>query len=144
MFDTFTDPALRVMELANEEADWHGHDYLGTEHILMGLLKQEETVAVYLFQCFRIDLNDLYMELKRLAATAPRLDVPARRRQMTPRARKVVDYAMEEARSLRREDVGTEHLLLGLLRENEGAAGVLLLERGLDADGVRRKIRELE
>jgi ATP-dependent Clp protease ATP-binding subunit ClpC len=144
MYDAFTDPALRVLELANEEADWHGHDFLGTEHLLMGLLKQEDTVAVYLLRCFRIDLNELYLELKRLAAESPPLDVPVFKRQLTPRARKVIEYAAEEARSLGREDVGTGHLLLGLLREAEGAAGVLLAGRGLDADAVRRKVRELE
>jgi ATP-dependent Clp protease ATP-binding subunit ClpC len=141
MYDRFTDQALHVMQLADQEADWHRHDHLGTEHLLLGLLKREETVAFFLLKQLRLDLNAVYMEVKRAAQQVPAGG--GKRRDLTPRARQAVERAIAEADRLRRADVGTEHLLLGLLGDPEGMAAQVLRQFGIDTEDVRRKVHAL-
>jgi ATP-dependent Clp protease ATP-binding subunit ClpC len=142
MYDRFTDQALHVMQLADQEADWHRHDHLGTEHILLGLLKREETLAFFLLSQLRLDLNAAYLEVKKLAQQVPA--GASGKRSLTPRARHAVERAVAEADRLRRDDVGTEHLLLGLLGDPEGMAAQVLREFGIDVDSVRRKLQAIQ
>ncbi|MBU4304301.1 MAG: ATP-dependent Clp protease ATP-binding subunit [Candidatus Omnitrophica bacterium] len=142
MFDRFTERARKVILLAKEEAKRFNHDYIGTEHILLGLIKEGEGVAAAVLQNLDLNLDIIRLEVEKLVQPGPSIvtsgDIP-----FTPKAKKVIELAMEEARSLGHNYIGTEHLLLGLIRENEGAASQVLLNLGLDLNKVRKEIMEL-
>src|SRR5213596_721421 len=119
MYERFTDRARKVMQLANQEAQRLHHEYIGTEHILLGLIREGSGVAANVLKNLDIDLRKVRQEVEKLVQVSLEVCAPGRLPQ-TPRAKKVVEYAIEEARNVNHNYVGTEHILLGLLREEEG------------------------
>jgi ATP-dependent Clp protease ATP-binding subunit ClpC len=130
------------MQLANQEAQRFNHEYIGTEHLLLGLIKEGSGVAANVLKNLDIDLRKIRHEVEKLVRSGPDL-VTMGRLPQTPRAKKVIEYSMEEARNLNHNYVGTEHLLLGLLREQEGVAAQVLMNLGLRLDEVRREVLNL-
>ena len=139
MYETFTDRARKIMMLANQEAQRFNHEYIGTEHILLGLVKEGSGVAAHVLKMLGIDLRKVRMEVEKLTPTGPEMMTLGKLPQ-TPRAKKVIEYAMQEARGLQHSYVGTEHILLGLLRESEGVAAQVLTAFGLTADALRADV----
>src|SRR5438477_477834 len=115
MYERFTDRARKVMQLANQEAQRFNHEYIGTEHILLGLVKEGSGVAAHVLKNLDIDLRKVRLEVEKIAQSGPDMAdvVLFGRRPQTPRAKKVIEYSIEEARNLNHNYVGTEHLLLG-------------------------------
>ncbi|MCX5714451.1 MAG: ATP-dependent Clp protease ATP-binding subunit [Candidatus Omnitrophica bacterium] len=142
MFNRFTERARKVIILAKEEARRFNHDYIGTEHILLGLIREGEGVASTVLQKLGLSLENIRIEVEKLVQPGPTTqiigDIP-----FTPRAKKALELAAEEARSLGHNYIGTEHLLLGLIREGEGVASQVLLNLGLDLNTVRNEVMEL-
>ncbi|MCZ7648287.1 MAG: ATP-dependent Clp protease ATP-binding subunit [Planctomycetota bacterium] len=141
MFDRFTDRARKVMSLARQEAERLNHDYIGTEHVLLGLVKEGSGVAASVLENLNVDLDKVRMEVEKLVKPAPDV-VTMGQLPFTPRAKKVLEYAMDEARALDHNYVGTEHLLLGLLREQEGLAAQVLMNLTLKLEDVRQEVLE--
>ena len=142
MFERFTDRARKVMALANQEAQRFNHEYIGTEHILLGLVKEGSGVGATVLKNLDVDVKKLRMEVEKLVKTGPDM-VTMGKLPQTPRAKKVIEYAIEEARSLNHNYVGTEHILLGLLRETEGIAAQVLMNLGLKLEDVRQEVLNL-
>jgi ATP-dependent Clp protease ATP-binding subunit ClpC len=142
MYERFTDRARKVMQLANQEAQRLNHEYIGTEHILLGLVKEGSGVAANVLKNLDIDLRKVREEIERLVARSLDVSTPGKLPQ-TPRAKKVTEYAIEEARNLNHNYVGTEHILLGLLREEEGVAAQVLMNLGLRLEDVREEVLNL-
>jgi ATP-dependent Clp protease ATP-binding subunit ClpC len=144
MYERFTDRARSVMRLANQEAQKFNHEYIGTEHALLGLIKEGSGVAAHVLKNLDIDLGKVRLEVERIVQTGPGGDrVVLGKLPHTPRMKKVVEYAIEEARNLNHNYVGTEHLLLGLLREQEGVAAQVLMNLGLKLEEVREEVLNL-
>ncbi len=144
MFDRFTNRARQVIILARKEADRFNHNYIGTEHILLGIVKLAEGVAVNVLRRMGLDFETVRLEVEKAVGTGPETkmigEIP-----LTSRAKKVIEYAVEEAKKLHHSYIGTEHLLLGLLREGEGVAARILKNLDIDLDEVRTEIlNELE
>jgi ATP-dependent Clp protease ATP-binding subunit ClpC len=129
MFERFTDRARKVMALANQEAQRFNHEYIGTEHILLGLVKEGSGVGANVLKNLDVDLRKVRLEVEKLVKSGPDM-VTMGKLPQTPRAKKVIEYAIEEARNLNHNYVGTEHLLLGLLREHDGVAAQVLMNLG--------------
>ncbi len=142
MFERLTDRARKVMALANQEAQRFNHEYIGTEHILLGLVKEGSGVGANVLKNLDIDLRKVRLEVEKLVKSGPDM-VTMGKLPQTPRAKKVIEYAMEEARNLNHNYVGTEHLLLGLLREQEGVAAQVLMNLGLKLEDVREEVLNL-
>ena len=142
MYERFTDRARKVMQLANQEAQRFNHEYIGTEHVLLGLIKEGSGVAANVLKNLDIDLRKIRMEVEKLVQSGPDM-VTMGKLPQTPRAKKVIEYSMEEARNLNHNYVGTEHILLGLLREQEGVAAQVLLNLGLKLEDVREEVLNL-
>ena len=142
MYERFTDRARKVMQLANQEAQRFNHEYIGTEHILLGLVKEGSGVAANVLKNLDVDLRKIRMEVEKIVQTGPDM-VTMGKLPQTPRAKKVIEYAMDEARNLNHNYVGTEHLLLGLLREQEGVAAQVLMNLGMKLDDVRDEVLNL-
>ena len=142
MYERFTDRARKVMQLANQEAQRFNHEYIGTEHVLLGLIKEGSGVAANVLKNLDIDLRKIRMEVEKLVQSGPDM-VTMGKRPQTPRAKKVIEYSMEEARNLNHNYVGTEHILLGLLREQEGVAAQVLMNLGLKLEDVREEVLNL-
>lgn len=142
MYERFTDRARKVMQLANQEAQRFNHEYIGTEHILLGLVKEGSGVAANVLKNLDVDLRKIRMEVEKIVHAGPDV-VTMGKLPQTPRAKKVIEYAMEEARNLNHNYVGTEHLLLGLLREQEGVAAQVLMNLGLKLEDVREEVLNL-
>ncbi|MEO0514640.1 MAG: ATP-dependent Clp protease ATP-binding subunit [Planctomycetota bacterium] len=142
MFERFTDRARKVMALANQEAQRFNHEYIGTEHILLGLVKEGSGVGANVLKNLDVDLRKVRLEVEKLVKSGPDM-VTMGKLPQTPRAKKVIEYAIEEARNLNHNYVGTEHLLLGLLREHEGVAAQVLMNLGLKLDDVREEVLNL-
>jgi len=142
MFERFTDRARKVMGLANQEAQRFNHEYIGTEHILLGLVKEGSGVAANVLRNLDIDLKKIRIEVEKIVQSGPDT-LSMGKLPYTPRAKKVIELAFEEARSLGHNYVGTEHLLLGLLREQEGVAARVLMNLGLKLDDVREEVLNL-
>lgn len=144
MFDKFTNRAKQVIKLAKKEAQRLNHNYLGTEHLLLGLLKLGQGVAVNVLRNLGLDYETLRQEVERLVGYGPEIQVygdPA----LTGRVKKVFEYANEEASSLGHNYVGTEHLLLGLLRQTDGVAAQVLENLNVNLSEVRKEVlKELE
>jgi ATP-dependent Clp protease ATP-binding subunit ClpC len=142
MFNKFTERARKVILLAKQEAKRFNHDYIGTEHILLGLLREGEGVAAAVLQSLGMNLNNIRLEVEKLVQLGPATvvsgDLP-----FTPKAKKVMELAMEEARTLGHNYIGTEHLLLGLIREGEGVASQVFMNMGLDLEKVREEVIKL-
>ncbi len=142
MYERFTDRARKVMQLANQEAQRFNHEYIGTEHILLGLIKEGSGVAANVLKNLDIDLRKIRLEVEKLVQSGPDM-VTMGKLPQTPRAKKVIEYSMEEARNLNHNYVGTEHILLGLLREQEGVAAQVLMNPGLKLEDVREEVLNL-
>src|SRR3984957_16960678 len=142
MYERFTDRARKVMQLANQEAQRFNHEYIGTEHILLGLVKEGTGVAANVLKNLDIDLRKIRLEVEKIVQAGPDM-VTMGKLPQTPRAKKVIEYSIEEARNLNHNYVGTEHLLLGLLREQEGVAAQALITLGLKLEDVREEVLNL-
>src|SRR5205814_10172048 len=139
----FTERVRKVLAMAREEAERLRHEYVGTEHILLGLIREGEGVAAAVLQNLSVDLDEIQQKIedtvkkgKAAAATGP--DLP-----YTSRAKKVLELAMAEARHPTHNYVGTEHLLLGLLREEKGIAAQVLTDAGINLDAARAETLRL-
>jgi ATP-dependent Clp protease ATP-binding subunit ClpC len=142
MFERFTDRARKVMALANQEAQRFNHEYIGTEHILLGLVKEGSGVGANVLKNLDVDLRKVRLEVEKLVKAGPEM-VTMGKLPQTPRAKKVIEYAIEEARNLNHNYVGTEHLLLGLLREHDGVAAQVLMNLNLKLEEVREEVLNL-
>ncbi|MBL8840704.1 MAG: ATP-dependent Clp protease ATP-binding subunit [Planctomycetes bacterium] len=141
MFDRFTDRARKVMGLAKAEAQRLNHEYIGTEHILLGLVQEGSGVAANVLKNMNIDLKRIRAEIEKIVKGSPTM-VTQGNLPFTPRAKKVLELAVEEASNLGHNYIGTEHLLLGLIKENEGIAARVLLNLGVKLEEVRDEILE--
>jgi len=142
MFERFTDRARRVMTLANQEAQRLAHNHVGTEHLLLGMAKETSTSAAMVLREFNIDLGTVRQKVEELGH-GPSKTPPPVKLTPTDRYKRVIDYAIEEATSLSNNYVGSEHLLLGLLREPEGTAAKVLANLNLELEDVRGKVLHL-
>ena len=141
MFEKFTDKARRVVVLAQEEAKLLNHNYIGTEHILLGLIHEGEGVAAKALEALGISLDAVREQVQEIIGqgqTAPTGHIP-----FTPRAKKVLELSLREALQLGHSYIGTEHLLLGLIREGEGVAAQVLTKLGADTNRVRQQVIQL-
>jgi ATP-dependent Clp protease ATP-binding subunit ClpC len=127
------------MALANQEAQLLNHSFIGTEHILLGLVKEGSGVAANILKNFDIDLRIVRREVENLVKPGPDT-VATDKLSQTPRAKKVIEYAIEESRALNHNFVGTEHLLLGLIREHDGVAAQVLMTLGLQLDDLHKEV----
>lgn len=142
MFNRFTERARKVIILAKEEAKRFNHDYIGTEHLLLGLIREGEGVAATVLRSMGVDLSQVRVEIEKLVQPGPASimsgDIP-----FTPQAKKAIELAMDEANAMGHNYIGTEHLLLGLIREGEGVAYQVLSNLGLDLNRVREAIMDI-
>src|ERR1700710_338812 len=141
MFERFTDRARRVVVLAQEEARMLNHNYIGTEHILLGLIHEGEGVAAKALESLGISLEGVRQQVEEiigLGQQAPSGHIP-----FTPRAKKVLELSLREALQLGHNYIGTEHILLGLIREGEGVAAQVLVKLGADLSRVRQQVIQL-
>jgi len=141
MFDRFTDRAKKVMNLARQEAQKFNHEYLGTEHVLLGLVQEGSGVAANVLKNMGVDLTKIRAEVEKLVKTGPSM-VTMGQLPFTPRAKKVLELSMEEAQNLGHNYIGTEHLLLGLIKENEGIASRVLTNLSVKLEEVREEVLE--
>ncbi len=141
MFNRFTERARRVIVLARQEAGRLNHDYIGVEHLLLGLIKMGGGLAIDILRGLGIDPENLRLEVERMVKGGPATltigEIP-----FTPQSKKVLELSVDEARNLGHNYVGTEHLLLGLIREGEGLAARILESRGVDLEKARQKAME--
>ena len=141
MFERFTDRARRVVVLAQEEARMLEHNYIGTEHLLLALIHEGEGVAATALRALDVDLDTLRREVEALVGRGQQ---PASGHiPFTPRAKKVLELALRESVQLGHDFIGTEHLLLGLVREGEGPAAQVLAQRGIELDAIRQQVIRL-
>jgi ATP-dependent Clp protease ATP-binding subunit ClpC len=141
VFERFTDRARRVVVLAQEEARMVNHNYIGTEHILLGLIHEGEGVAARALEHMDISLDEVRQQVEEIIGrgqAAPTGHIP-----FTPRAKKVLELSLREALQLQHNYIGTEHILLGLMREGEGVGAQVLRKLGADLDRVRREVLQL-
>ncbi len=141
MFDRFTDRAKKVMSLARQEAQRFNHEYIGTEHVLLGLVQEGSGVAANVLKNMGVEMDKIRHEVEKIVKTGPSM-VTMGQLPFTPRAKKVLELAMEEASNLGHNYIGTEHLLLGLIKENEGIAAQVLLNVGIKMEEVREEVLE--
>jgi ATP-dependent Clp protease ATP-binding subunit ClpC len=138
MFERFTDRARRVVVYAQEEARLLNHNYIGTEHILLGLIHEGEGVAARALESLGISLEAVRVQVEEIIGrgeTSPSDHIP-----FTPRAKKVLELSLREAKKLNHDYIGTEHILLGLLREGEGVGPQVLVKLGADLAQVRGRV----
>src|SRR5712691_9250874 len=138
MFERFTERARQVVVLAQGEARALKHNYIGTEHLLLGLLREEEGIAAQALESLDITVEGVRAQVARIVGQGD--EVTTGQIPFTPRAKKVLELALREALSLGHNYIGTEHILLGLVRENEGVAARILLDFDADADKIRNEI----
>ncbi len=138
MFERFTERARQVVVLAQDEARALKHNYIGTEHILLGLLREEEGLAARVLESLDITVEEVRAQIARIVGQGD--EVTTGQIPFTPRAKKVLELALREALSLGHNYIGTEHILLGLVRENEGVAARILLDFDADAEKIRNEI----
>jgi ATP-dependent Clp protease ATP-binding subunit ClpC len=141
VFERFTDRARRVVVLAQQEARMLNHNYIGTEHILLGLLHEGDGVAAIALEALGVSLEEARREVETIIGhgqSAPTGHIP-----FTPRAKKVLELALKEALEIGHNYIGTEHILLGILREGEGVGAQVLEKLGASLEGVREKVIEI-
>ena len=138
MFERFTERARQVVVLAQEEARILKHNYIGTEHILLGLLREEEGLAARVLESLDITVERVRAQVVRIVGSGE--EVTSGQIPFTPRAKKVLELALREALSLGHNYIGTEHILLGLVRENEGVAARILLDFDADSEKIRNEV----
>jgi ATP-dependent Clp protease ATP-binding subunit ClpA len=141
MFERFTDRARRVVVLSQEEARLLGHNYIGTEHILLGLVHEGEGVGARSLEALGVDLAKVRRKVEEIIGEAD--GQPSGHIPFTPRAKKVLELSLREALQLGHNHIGTEHVLLGLVREGEGVAAQVLVALGADLTTVRSKVYEV-
>lgn len=141
MFERFTDRARRVVVLAQEEARMLNHNYIGTEHILLGLIHEGEGVAAKALESLGISLDSVREQVQESIGQGPQ--APSGHIPFTPRAKKVLELSLREALQLGHNYIGTEHILLGLIREGEGVAAQVLVKLGADLNKVRQQVLQL-
>ena len=141
MFEKFTDKARRVVVLAQEEAKLLNHNYIGTEHILLGLIHEGEGVAAKALEALGINLEQVREQVQDIIGQGQQ--APSGHIPFTPRAKKVLELSLREALQLGHSYIGTEHLLLGLIREGEGVAAQVLTKLGADTNKVRQQVIQL-
>lgn len=142
MWQRFTERARRVVFFAQEEAGRLGENYVSTEHLLLGLVRESDSVAARILETLGVSASRVRTEIERQVTKGDGRTGPDM--QLTPRAKRVIDLAYDEARQLNNNYIGTEHLLLGLIRENDGLAGRVLAKFGVDLDRTRREVRRLQ
>src|SRR4051794_26915748 len=140
MFERFTDRARRVVVLAQEEARLLNHNYIGTEHILLGLIHEGEGVAAKALESLGISLEKVRREVEEIIGHGG--EPPSGHIPFTPRAKKVLELSLREALQLGHNYIGTEHILLGLIREGEGVAAQVLVKLGADLPRVRVQVMQ--
>ena len=138
MFERFTDRARRVVVLAQEEARMLSHNYIGTEHILLGLIHEREGVAARTLESMNISLEAVRREVEEIIGQGQA--TPTGHIPFTPRAKKVLELSLRESLQLGANYIGTEHILLGLIREGEGVAAQVLQKLGADLHRVRQTV----
>ena len=141
MFERFTDRARRVVVLAQEEARMLNHNYIGTEHILLGLIHEGEGVAAKALESLGISLEAVRQQVEEIIGQGQQ--APSGHIPFTPRAKKVLELALREATQLGHAHIGTEHILLGLIHEGEGVAAKALESLGIALEGVRQQVEEI-
>jgi ATP-dependent Clp protease ATP-binding subunit ClpA len=141
VYERFTDRAKQVVVLAQEEARMLNHNYLGTEHLLLGLVHEGEGVAARALESLGISLGSVRQQVEEIIGQGQQ--APGGHIPFTPRAKKVIELAQREADDLGHNYIGTEHLLLGLVREGEGVAAQVLVKLGADLAGVRQQVVHL-
>ncbi|MCL2465849.1 MAG: NDP-hexose 4-ketoreductase, partial [Micrococcales bacterium] len=141
MFERFTDRARRVVVLAQEEARMLNHNYIGTEHILLGLIHEGEGVAAKALESLSISLEAVRAQVQEIIGEGQQ--APSGHIPFTPRAKKVLELSLREALQLGHNYIGTEHILLGLIREGEGVAAQVLNKLGADLNRVRQQVIQL-
>ncbi len=142
MYERFTDRARKVMQLANDEAIFLNHEHIGTEHIMLGLAKEDFGVATIVLKNLGIDSQQIRDEVMGIVQSGPDI-VTTSKLPQSPRAKNVIKYSMEECRLLGHNYVGTEHMLLGLIREDGGVASQVLMNLGLTLDALRIEVVRL-
>jgi hypothetical protein len=141
MFERFTDRARRVVVLAQEEARMLNHDYVGTEHVLLALIREGEGVAAKALASLGISLEAVRQQVEEIIGRGPQ--APSGQIPFTPRVKKVLELSLREAHQLGHNYIGTEHILLGLIREGEGVAAQVLVRLGADLNRVRQQVIQL-
>jgi ATP-dependent Clp protease ATP-binding subunit ClpC len=141
MFERFTDRARRVVVLAQEEARMLNHNYIGTEHLLLGLIHEGEGVAAKALESLGVSLEAVRAQVEEIIGQGQQ--APSGHIPFTPRAKKVLELSLRESRQLGHDYIGTEHILLGLLREGDGVAAQVLVRLGADLNRVRQQVIEL-
>jgi len=137
MFEKFTERARKVMSLARQEAQRLNADFIGTEHILLGIISEGGGSAVKALVNLNVDLKFIVREIEKLVAPSTSPTVPLGQLPFSPRAKRVIELAGESASQLSTEVIGTEHLLIGLAKENEGIAAQVLINLGLKLDQIQ-------
>ena len=140
-FDSFTERAKRVLDISAEEARALGHELVGTEHILLGLVREGTGVAAKVLSALNVQADRIREEVVRLVGRGQPLNVT--RIGLTPRGKRVLDLAFQESRVRGDGYIGTEHILLGLIKEGEGVAAQVLKSMGVDAEAVVREISKI-
>ena len=138
MFERFTERARQVVVLAQDEARALKHNYIGTEHLLLGLLREEEGLAAHVLESFEITVEEVRAQVARIVGQGD--EVATGQIPFTPRSKKVLELSLREALDLGHNYIGTEHVLLGLVRENDGIAARILLGFDADAEKVRNEL----
>jgi ATP-dependent Clp protease ATP-binding subunit ClpA len=141
MFERFNDQARRVIDLAQEEARALNHNYIGTEHILLGLIHEGEGVAAEALESLGISLDAVRQQVEQIVGQGQQ--APSGKIPVTPRAKKVLELSLREALALGHNYIGTEHILLGLIREGDGVAAQVLVKLGGDLNRVRQRVIQL-
>ena len=138
MFERFTERARQVVVLAQEEARALRHNYIGTEHLLLGLLREEQGIGARVLESLGATLDGVRAQVAEIVGQGE--DVVGGQLPFAPRGKRVLDLALREALAMGHNWIGTEHVLLGLVRENDGVAMQILLDRGLSADRIRDEV----
>jgi ATP-dependent Clp protease ATP-binding subunit ClpC len=138
MFERFTERARKVVVLAQEEARHFNHNYIGTEHLLLGLLREDEGVAAQALSSLNVTLDEVREQVESIVGYGE--EGTGAQAPFTPRSKKVLELALREALQLGHNYIGTEHILLGLVRESEGVAARVLSNLDVDPDKVRREV----
>jgi ATP-dependent Clp protease ATP-binding subunit ClpC len=138
VFERFTERARQVVVLAQDEARELKHNYIGTEHLLLGLLREQEGIAARVLESLDVTVEEVRARTTRLVGQGDE-EIVTGQIPFTPRAKKVLELALREALSLKHSYIGPEHILLGLARENDGVAARILLDLGADAETIREQ-----
>lgn len=140
-FDKFTERARRALQYAQDEAQRFQHNYIGTEHLLLGLIREEEGVAAEVLESLGVELSQIRTAVEFIIGRGDRIVLGEI--GLTPRAKKVIELAVDEARRMNHHYIGTEHILLGLVREGEGIAAGVLESLGVRLEKVRQRTLEV-